>query len=146
MASKKPLVLNTDGSIEQLQSGDSLNATVNEVDVVSMTVGTGGVTAFDAVYVSAADTIIKAKADSGSTKNVLGLALTTASAAASVSVQTNGVVVGMSGLTAGALYYLSGGTAGALTTTAPTTGWVVQLGIAISTTSLYLDPQPSIKL
>lgn len=146
MASKKPLVVNTDGSVEQLQSGDTLNATVSELDSIVLTVGTGGVTAFDAVYVSAADTVIKAKADSGTTKNVLGLALTTASAAATVTVQTNGVVSGMTGLTAGAIYFLSGATAGLITATAPTTGWVVQLGLAISTTELYLDPQPSIKL
>jgi hypothetical protein len=49
------------------------------------------------------------------------------------------VVTGQSGgLTTDAFYYLSGATAGALTSTAPTTGWVVRVGKALSTTKMVL--------
>jgi hypothetical protein len=43
------------------------------------------------------------------------------------------------GLTTGAKYYLSNTTAGALTTTAPSTGVLAPVGVALSTTKLVLQ-------
>ena len=50
------------------------------------------------------------------------------------------------GLTAGANYYLSSTLPGRLTTTIPTTGFIVYVGKALSTTRLLLDIRPPIGL
>jgi len=155
MALRKPLVLNS-GQIEQLQSGDTLDAPVTSIDVEVMTNGeAGAITIGIPVYISAADTVKKAKADAVGTSDVIGL-VRTASIAASVTgdIQVGGVlssadwtaVVGGVTLTSGSIYYLSQATAGQLTTTAPSTGFIVQVGIATSTTELLLDVKQRVKL
>lgn len=136
MAARKPLVL-VSGEIAQLPAGDSIAGPVSEVDVITLTNGDAGAHALgDVVYISAADTGKKAKADATGTKDAIAFATGAVSSAASGIYQSDGLITGLSGLTAGAVYYLSAATAGVMTTTAPsTTGqWVVRLGIAKSTT------------
>jgi hypothetical protein len=157
MAARKPLVI-VSGRIQQLQSGDTLDAVASEKDVVSM-VADATLIAGNAVYASAAGHCDKARANAVGTSRVVGLATAAITSGASGSIQTNGVVSlstgewdaltgGSGGLTYNTVYYLSAATAGLLTSTAPsTTGQtVVQLGIGLSTTELYLDPQPEVLL
>ncbi len=130
MASKKPLAL-YGGEVQELQSGDTLNASVNEVDVIAKTAA-ATLIAGQPVYLSSATEVNKADADADATSTCIGLATTAISSAASGTIQTNGVITltttewdavcGTSGgLAIGTVYYLSGGTAGLLTSTAPTT-------------------------
>jgi len=153
MALRKPLVI-VSGAIQQLQSGDTLDAVVTEVDVVDMenneaaTINIG-----QPVYVAGAGIVELAQADASGTVEVLGLVYpTTISAAATGWIITDGVLTattgqwdavtgGSGGLTAGSIYYLDPDTAGMLTTTAPTTGgdYVVRVGKALSTTELEIS-------
>ena len=148
MASRKPVVLNN-GEFEQLQAGDTLNATVSEVDAISLTNGDAGAHALgDAVYISAADTAMLALADAAGTKSAVALALGAVSAAAVGNYQLDGVIVGLSGLTPGAVYYLSDTVPGGMSTTPPsTTGrFVVRLGIAKSATEFLIRIERAVKL
>lgn len=148
MASRKPLVL-VNGEIQQLQAGDTLNAPVTEVDLVTLTNGDAGNHVIgDAVYISAADTAKKAKADAGSTSAAIGFATATITNGVTGSYQTSGVLAGLTGLTAGAIYYVSAATGGLITNTAPsTTGqYVIRVGVAISTTELNIDIERAILL
>src|SRR5581483_4643776 len=149
MALRKPLVLNA-GEIQQLQAGDTLDAPVSEVDLVSLTNGdTGNHVLGDVVYISAADTAKKAKADAAATAGAFGFAAQSSiSNGATGLYQTDGILAGLSGLTAGAIYYLDPSTAGQMTTTAPSTvgQLVVRLGRAISTTEFEIDIERAILL
>ncbi len=160
MATKKPLVI-TSGQIQQLQAGDTLDAAVSEVDVVSMTNANAGPIVIGApVYVSAAGSVDLAKADAAGTVQMLGLVKDTSIATSEAGIiQTDGVLVATTGqwdavagttggLAAGAAYYLDPDTAGLLTATAPTTAgdFVVRVGIALSTTDLDISIMPPIKL
>lgn len=157
---KKPLCI-YDGQIQQLQAGDTLDASAAEVDVIEMTNGEASSIVIGApVYVSAASTVMKAQADASGTVDVLGLvAETTIASAASGSIQTDGVLAattaqwdavtgGLGGLTAGAKYYLDPDTAGMLTTTAPTTvgDFVAPIGKALSTTEFEITIGSTVKL
>lgn len=111
-----------------------------------------------AVYVSAANQIKLANANSASTTNVVALvASTSINSSASGSIAVAGMleatttqwdaVTGQSGgLTFGATYFLSNTTAGALTTTAPASGHIVPVGVALGTTKLRLGFGPVIAL
>lgn len=111
-----------------------------------------------AVYISSGDTVRLANANAASTKNVVGLVYDASiSAAATGAVSTSGIVVATTGqwdsvtgqsggLTASARYYLSNTTAGSLTTTAPTTGYVAPIGLALSSTKMIVNIAPTIKL
>jgi hypothetical protein len=160
MAAKKPLVI-TGGQIEQLQAGDTLDASVSEVDVVSETNDNAGpITIGMAVYAKSDGDVDLAQADAQGTVQVEGLvAEASISAAASGLIQTDGVLTASTGawdavtgdtggLTPGAAYYLSEATPGGLTTTAPTSGgdFVVRVGLAISATALDISIMPPIKL
>lgn len=155
MALRKPLVLDS-GQIEQIQAGDILDAAVTEIDIVSATnKEVGDITIGMPVYLFEADQVKKAKADAAGTARVLGLVRAASIAAdASGYIQTDGVlasadwtaVIGSTTLTAGSVYYLSAATGGQLTTTAPTTGYIVEVGQAISTTELELSQRSPIKL
>jgi predicted ribonuclease toxin of YeeF-YezG toxin-antitoxin module len=99
-----------------------------------------------------------ANANSGTTKNVVGLVYdTTINAAASGSIVVTGQMTATTGqwdavsgqtggLTSGSIYYLSNATAGNITTTAPSTGYIAPIGIALSTTKMLLNIGPTIKL
>lgn len=127
------------------------NITATNGEATSIAIG-------KAVYVSAGDTARLANANAAGTKNVVGLVFdTTINAAASGSVAVSGsltatttqwdAVTGQSGgLTPGAKYYLSNTTAGNMTTTAPSTGYICLIGIALSTTKFVLHPAPAIRL
>lgn len=107
------------------------------------TVGAGGVTSRDLLYISAADTVLKASASADATAlPYIGFARTTEAAAASVAVVSEGLLDGFTGLTAAARYYM-GTTAGAITSTAPSGSGnhVVQVGVAKNTTNLHIRMQ-----
>jgi hypothetical protein len=152
MASQKPLVI-INGQVQQLPAGDTLNASINEVDVLAVSnANASSITVGQPVYVSSAGAVNLASAAASGTCKVLGL-VRSASIASSSSgyVQTDGVLMadttdwdavtgGTGGLTAGSVYYLSS-TAGMLTTTAPggSGNFVMKVGMAVSTTELEID-------
>ena len=153
MSVKKPLVLNSNGSIEQLQNGDTLNAAVSTLDSIALTNGeSGAVVIATPVYIQAENTVKKAAANASGTAKVFGLISDTSVAgSASGNVQTDGPLVATTaqwdavagttgGLTPGSTYFL-GATAGTITATAPTaTGSsVVAIGNAISATELDIN-------
>ena len=153
MANRKPLVM-VAGQIQQLQSGDVLDAPVNEVDVVSMTNdNAGAISIGQPVYVKSNGNVDLAQASTSSTVEVLGLVRDVSIAAAGTGeIQTDGVltattaqwdsVTGESGgLTTGNIYYLDPSTAGNLTAIAPTTNgqFVVRVGKALSTTEMEIS-------
>ena len=92
----------------------------------------------------------RAKADSSSTNKVIGLAYEDTDAASSGRIQVTGVVTATTGewdvvtgdsggLTPNTLYYLSEAVSGKLKTTAPTTGYVSPVGIAVSSTQMKIE-------
>ncbi len=96
---------------------------------------------------------IKAIATAYGTLTV-GLAAESTASAVSGDVQTSGpftlanwtAITGTTELVARGRYYLSATTAGTLTTTAPSTGIVQFVGVAISPTTLDIDPGEGILL
>jgi len=160
MALKKPLVI-TNGQVQQIQAGDTLDASCNKVDVIACTNNNAGsIVIGSPVYPDAAGSVDLAKADAAATVEVLGLVKNVSiTAAASGNIQTDGVLAAttgqwdavtgdVGGLTAGSVYYLDPDTAGMLTTTGPTTtgDFVVRVGIGLSTTELEISIMPPIKL
>lgn len=130
-----------------------------ERTVTSLTNGEASAIAIGrAVYPSASGSVKLANANAAGTVNVCGLVQATSiNSAAAGSIATAGVVeattgqwdavTGQSGgLTFNARYYLSNTTAGALTTTAPASGFVVLVGVALSATKLALQIGPVIEL
>jgi len=160
MALRKPLVI-VDGAIQQLQAGDSLDATVLEADVIVRENGNAGTIVIgNVVYPDDNGTVDLAQADASGTVEILGLVSSVSiTSAASGSIQTDGVLTATTGqwdvvagttggLTAGTVYYLDPDTAGMLTATAPTSAgdYVVRVGVALSTTEFEISIQPPIKL
>src|SRR5574340_414193 len=152
MTARSPLVINS-GVVEQLQAGDTLDAVLNEVDVISKTNDNGGSIVIGApVYAKSNGHIDLAKADAAGTVNVCGLVRDTSIASGSDGLiqadgcltattgQWDAVTGGSGGLTAGSVYYLSAATAGFLTATPPATvsQYVVRVGKALSTTVLSI--------
>lgn len=141
--------------------GRVTNGTAASTEVLTTTATNGEVSAIAigrAVYVSGAGQVKLANANAAGTTNVVALvAATSISSSASGNLAVSGVltatttqwdaVTGQSGgLTFGATYFLSNTTAGALTTTAPTSGHIVPVGVAIGTTKLRLGFGPVIAL
>ena len=159
MALRKPLVI-VDGRIRQILDSDTLNAQVVEVDIVTQLNGNvGAMVIGQAVYTSAAGTVDLAQADALPTVEVLGIVKEDIAAAASGSIQTDGIIEAttaqwdsvtgqVGGLTAGSIYYLDPDTAGNLTIVAPTTigDFVARIGKAISTTELEISITQPIEL
>jgi len=159
MSLKVPLVL-TSGQIQQLQAGDSLNASCNEVDVIEMTnANAGAIPICSPVYVSGASEVDLAQADAAATTEILGLAAEQLEISGSGNIQTDGVLAAttgqwdivtgdVGGLTPGSVYYVDPDTAGMLTTTAPTEAgdYVIRVGVALNTTDLDITVTPPIKL
>ena len=159
MASRKPLVI-INGLVQQLPSGDTLDAPVSEVDVVTKTNDNAGtLPPGTPVYVKSNGNVDAAQADNISTSIVLGLFTTSVNAAANGVVQTDGVLAlttgqwdaitgDTGGLDPGVEYYLDEATPGLLTATAPTAvgDIVVPVGNAISTTELEISIDRPIKL
>ena len=72
MAQRKPLVI-VNGQIQQLQSGDVLDASVNEVDVVSkQNDNAGAIVIGQPVYTKTNGNVDLAQADAGATVEILG--------------------------------------------------------------------------
>lgn len=160
MASRKPLVI-VNGQIQQLQAGDTLDATVSEQEIINLTNENASPIVIGApVYISANDTVDLAKADASGTTKAIGLVnQASISSSSTGSIKTSGVLTATTtqwdavagttgGLVAGTTYYLSAETAGLITATAPTTvgQYVVVIGEAISSTELKLNIEKPILL
>lgn len=160
MALRKPLVI-VSGQIEQLQAGDTLDASVAGGDRVNLTNDEASPIVIGApVYSDANSGVKKAQANALTTSKLRGLvAQTSIAAAASGSVILNGPLTAttgqwdaitgdVGGLVFDAYYYLDPAAAGKLTQTAPTTvgQFVVQVGRAFSSTDMMIDIQQSILL
>lgn len=157
MALRKPLV-QVNGQIQQLQSGDTLEAQVTEVDLFTMqNNNVGAITKGQPVYCDGAGTVDLAQANAGGTTKPIGLVYETSIASASTgSIQLDGVieqsdwtdVIGTTNLTAGAEYFLDTASPGMMTETCPTTSgnYIVKMGKALSTTQFEISIQPSILL
>ena len=143
MALKKPLVLGSDGSIEQLQSGDTLDVpAAGGGDTISMTVNeTVGI---GSVVCATASGIVNADKDDDSKTSVIGLATASGSPGNSIDVRVSAQMGGLSGLTSGQPVFL--GNTGQLTQTLPTFGTVIRMGTAISATDMIVDISQPIKL
>lgn len=159
MAARKPLV-QVAGEIEQLQTGDYLSVPISGVNEVIQTNDEASPIVIGApVYNDAADGVKKAIATTSAASMVLGLvADTTISNGATGSIGVSGVLTATTaqwdavagttgGLTFGTRYYLSA-TSGLITATAPSTvgQYVVEIGIALSTTELKINIQKRILL
>lgn len=154
MAIKSPLVLGSDGQIQQLQSGDTLGAPTNTPSIRSVTNGesSAGLTIGMPVYASAADGVKRAQANAKSTSQLAGLVYdATIAAGASGNIAQSGVLVATTaqwdavagttgGLTFNTNYFLDPVNPGKITSTVPTTAGQcnVLVGRAISTTELEL--------
>lgn len=127
-----------------------------EVGDVSLTnANAGSLVIGTPVYISAANSVDKARANSLSTSGVFGLAVDTILTSALGTIRTAGLLTATTGewdavtgetggLTVGATYYLDPSTAGKLTQTpanAPTTHRV-QVGIAVASTKLVIRINP----
>ncbi len=161
MATRIPLV-QVSGQYQQLQSGDTLNVPVySGGDVISLTNDDSGANVICCpVYSDSAGTFKKAKADAAGTKSVIGLvsdvSITNGVAGnvmlngflTATTVQWDAVFSTTGGLTFNTRYYLSAGSAGLALSTAPSTvgQYVVELGIALSTTVFKIDIKPPILL
>lgn len=160
MANRKPLVI-VNGQVQQLPAGDTLDAEVSEVDIVSKTNDNASALVIGtAVYPKSNGNVDKGRANASGTVELLGLVRDASiAAAASGAVQTDGILTATTeewdavtgqtgGLTSGSPYYLDPATAGMLTATAPTTTgqFVVRVGLAISEVDLDISIQPPIKL
>lgn len=111
-----------------------------------------------AVYSDTSGTVKLAQANAVGTLRFTGFVLdTTISSAASGNIRTNGVMTATttqwnavtgqgSGLTVNAKYYLSNTTAGNITTTLPTTNYLVYIGKALSTTQMQLNAATPVRL
>lgn len=153
MAIKKPIVL-TNGQLEQLQVGDSIDLGNTAIK----TNNTGGALVIGTpVYTSGGDAI-PAQADAQSTIRVAGLVADVSVAdgdpanilvdgiLSATTGQWDAITGQVGGLTEGADYFLDAASPGQLTTTAPTTGFVVRVGHALSATEFEIEVQQPIKL
>jgi hypothetical protein len=162
MTLKVPLVMGSDGLIQQLQAADNIavaGATYTSRSVTNNE-GATAVVIGAPVYAFAADGVKRAKADAKATAKLAGLGLDASIAAgATGNIITSGILVATTaqwdavagttgGLAFGTLYFLDPANAGKITSTVPTTvGQCVTLvGIALSTTELELQITPPILL
>ena len=162
MATKIPLVLGTDGNIQQLQNGDSIIVATANTDVYALTNAEASAVVIGApVYVFGADQFKKAQANASAPSKAWGMVYDSPNIAngASGQVATDGIVTATTtqwdavtgqtgGLTPGSDYFLDAATSGKMTTTPPTTigQYVVKLGKALSTTKFDLSVDSPILL
>ena len=156
MAVRQPVVIGSDGLLQQLQSGDSISAPVDTPSIRAVANGEASASlSFGMpVYSSAADTVKRAQANAKATSKVTGLVYdATIASAANGNIAQSGVLVGTTaqwdavvtgqtgGLTFNSTYFLDPANVGKLTTTPPgTTGQCnVIIGTAISPTELELQ-------
>tara|TARA_B100000131_G_C17908071_1_gene529189 strand:+ start:35 stop:535 length:501 start_codon:yes stop_codon:yes gene_type:complete len=160
----KPLVIDA-GQVRQLASGETLDAVVSAKEVVTIT-GVSGVSiqAGSLVYIDSSGTLNLANASAAASSYPIGFVRGAADGssgpwtAASLEVQTDGAYVGSSSiwtailgastLSPGTKYYAHASNAGDITATAPSGSghYVVPIGRAISTTTMYIEIGEPIKL
>ena len=110
----------------------------------------GTVVIASVVYPFSAGSVKKAIASSITTSRAIGFATSDINAAASGQIATAGVVTATTGqwdavsgqtggLTSNATYYVDNTTAGKITTTVPSSGFIVPVGIALSSTQLQIN-------
>ena len=160
MASRKPLVI-VAGQIEQLQSGDSLSASLAEIETLTQANGEADALVIGSVvYNDVADSVKRAQSNAAATSEVIGFATAaTIATGQPATIQTSGVLEATTaqwdamsdltgGLDVGTVYYLDDAVAGEITATAPTAAgkYVVRLGRAISTTGLLIEIRAPILL
>jgi len=107
------------------------------------------ITVGNVVYMKSDGTVALAEANVGGTSTAIGMVVDASIANNTAGyIALDGVVSGLSSLTPGVTYYLSDTSAGVLTATAPTAGgsYVAEIGIAISTTAIKVNIQPTILL
>lgn len=99
----------------------------------------------EAVYISADDTVKRAKADSIASARVFGF-VTSKQSTTKCTVMTKGLLSGFTGLVAGKTYFLDPSTIGAITTTPPSgSGQILlKLGRSLNSTTLYVDVDTSL--
>lgn len=106
----------------------------------------GTITAKDMCFVEAAGTIARATAAAGTPKEAIGWALTSVATGQPITIQLEGKISGLAGLTPGSTYFLSNTTPGGITLTAPSaTGELWQpVGTAVSATELNFEPDKGV--
>ena len=143
MATKKPLVLGSDGSIEQLQAGDTLDIAMPAGgDVILMTLSENALP--NSALCASPAGIVKADKDDEDKVKFIGFATSAGNSGDQISVRVSAQQGGFTGLTAGSPVFLD--TAGAVTQTNPTSGFSVRLGVALSATDILVEPAQPIKL
>lgn len=143
MATKKPLVLGSDGSIEQLQSGDTLDVAMPAGgDVVLMTLSENAL--INSVLCASPTGIAKADKDDPDKIKVIGFATTAGNSGDQISVRVSAQQGGFTGLITGSPVFLEN--AGLITQTSPTSGHSVRLGVALSSTDILVETAQPIKL
>lgn len=108
----------------------------------------GSITARDLVYVEAAGTIARASAAAAGNE-AIGWATSSVTTGQPVTVQLEGKIVGLSGLTAGSRYFLSDVTPGGLLVSPGPTGagkLAQYVGTAMSSTVLTFEPDTAVLL
>lgn len=100
-----------------------------------------GLTSAFALYISGADEVSKAQADSVATSEVIGFNASNVTSGAAVTLVTAGRLDAFSGLTAGTRYYLDPDTAGEITDTVPTTSGDVIMFVGYAKNSTTLEMQ-----
>lgn len=97
-------------------------------------------TAGQPVYISAADTVDIAQADTDNLSFVSGLNVSPVTTGNPATIVFFGIIPdALSGATAGTIYYLD--TSGGITTTLPSLGNIVQVGFALNSTDLFVQIQ-----
>jgi hypothetical protein len=143
VAVKKPLVLGSDGSIEQLQAGDTLDITMpDSSDTILLTMAEAA--NMGEVVCATASGMVKADKDDPTKVRVVGIASETIASGDQGNVKIFNQIGGLSGLTAGSPVYLD--TAGAMSTSVPTSGHAVRLGLALSANDLLIEIAQPIRL
>lgn len=144
------LGVGTEGQVLKISTG--IPAWGNESGGTQLTQtytsGAGGIAQYDAVYVSANDTILKANAGAIATARVIGFASAAINESENGTIVTDGLVTGVgSGWTASLPVFLST-TSGLLTQTAPSGSGevVVKLGYAKNATDLQISMGDPIQL
>ncbi len=154
MAVKKPVVIGSNGLLQQLQAADSISVASAAISTYSATNSeVGAIVCGTPVYSFSAGTVKKGQANAAGTAKVLGLMLDASTAAAAIGVvamdglltlttaQWDAVTGGSGGLVFNTDYFLDPATSGKITSTPPTTvgQLLVYIGTAMSTVDLMLD-------
>lgn len=156
MAIKKPLVIGSNGEIEQLQAGDNILAGSTTQSFSAINENAGAISQGQVVFVSSSGSVNLANNTAEATAKAIGVVEDASIATtASGSILTDGAITvadwtaiaGASTLTAGSVYFLDG-VDGMITTIPPTLAgsYVVRIGTAISTTTLEVSISRPIKL